>query len=80
MIFSTTSLNNEIIHQLLYGGAFAVFFILIVVFIALTAVLNYHWTSYDVKIPGIKAIRWVYVAVSLIFFFGMGLTLIFIIW
>lgn len=75
----TTSINTETIHQFLYGGSFAIFLILIVVFIALTAVLNYHWTSYDVKIPGIKTIRWAYVAVSLILFYGMAVTLIFII-
>lgn len=75
----TTPINTETIHQLLYGGSFAVFFILIVVFIVLTAVLNYHWSSYDVKIRGIKTITLGYVAVSLILFYGMGLTLIFII-
>ena len=76
---TTNPINGEIVHQLLYGGSFAVFFVLIVVFIALTAILNYHWTNYDFKIGGIKAIRWAYVAVALILFYGMGLTLIFII-
>lgn len=79
MIFPSASANNEILHQLLYGGSFIIFLVLIVVFIALTAVLNYHWISYDLKIPGIKTIRWAYVAVSLILFYGMGITLIFII-
>ena len=74
-----TPINTDFIGQLLYGGSFVVFFILMVVFIALTAILNYHWSRYDIKIRGIKTITLGYVAVSLILFYGMGLTLIFII-
>jgi len=76
---TTTSINADLVGQLLYGGSFAVFLILLVIFIGLTAILHYHWINYDIKISGIKTIEWLYVAVSLILFYGMGITFIFII-
>ncbi len=75
----TTPINSAIISQILYAGSFAVFFGLIVVFIVLSAILNYHWSNYDIKMGNIKTVIILYFTVSLVLFYGMAIVFIFII-
>jgi hypothetical protein len=61
-------MNGATINQLLPAAIAAVFALVVVVFIVMSIVLDYHWTEYGVQRERLKKIRTVYFSVSALIF------------
>lgn len=71
-------MKKEPFIQLLNTGTVIIFFVLIIAFIILSVILNYHWTRYGILPKNIEKIRLWYFGVSTILFGIMAIALIFI--
>lgn len=76
-IYTPPTLPNINLNILMTTPVLAIIFVLfLIIYIGITGVIIYHWSTYGMKSPGIILARTLYIVVSLSLFFTafLGLT------
>jgi len=71
-------MESEIINQLLKPVSGILFLILVLIFVIVSIVLNYHWTNYGVTADKIRKVRTWYFSVSAVLLLIMAVFLAFL--
>ena len=71
-------MENLLAIKILNSATPIAFLVLLIFFIVISIILNYHWTRYGIEEKNIQTVRMWYFGFSLILFFGMAISLLII--